>query len=489
MDKPLPHNAEMEMAVLGSMLVSLEAAKLALSRVDPVWFYVEKHQKIFQVLSVKIEDGLEPDIILASQWLTDAGILGAVGGQSYLSDCMEKVSTSAHIDAYMQVIRKLHLERNICRALATAHMEPSPEHIEALRQASQDRDCATVNGIISVKDCADAVGEMLKPRAKGIYDLFDMKTVDERHNGMEPGNILTIAARPGVGKTVMATHIASKFLRKYPGEPVLYFSTEMEHRETMMRILAPMSRVPGWKWRKRYFNDEDKQQVGLAYREFLQLPFFMMDKPSPTMADIRAGMVFTKCRLVIVDYLQRLNVEEGRDGLPAALGRAMKGIKNAARSLGAMAVVLSQMDRETDHLKGRGTPQLADLKGSGDIEQESDAVFLMWKHNKRIKGTKDCVVPVIENIRPIELIHAKDRHGISDVSTQLIFDEKFIEFREWDKAEEEKYKGTAAAVKGPPKEFENGTEQSTATDQHGWSYDKDGKPVKDEPEDDDESGM
>lgn len=208
-----------------------------------------------------------------------------------------------------------------------------------------------------------------------------------------------------------------------------------------MRILAPMSRVPGWKWRKRYFSPEDKLQIAATYAEFLKLPFFMNDKPSPTMADIRAGMVQTKCKLVIIDYIQRLNVEEGRDGLPAALGRAMKGIKNAARALDCCVVVLSQMDRETDHLTGRARPQLADLKGSGDIEQESDAVFLMWRKNKNKKDSKEKMVPEIKNIRPIELINAKDRHGVSDTSTQLIFDEKFIEFREWNAEEEEKYKG------------------------------------------------
>lgn len=470
-DTPMPHSVKMEQAVLGCMLIGVSEAKAVMTKLDSVWFYVDKHQVIYKILAAKIEGGIQAlDLPLACQWLTDAGVLGEVGGMVYLTDCLEQMSTAAHNEQYISEIRKLYLERQICRAVCTVNAEPSPENIEALRQASQDRDCATVNGIISVQDCYATVEEMMQPRTKGLYEVFNSEELDKYHNGMTPGNILTIAARPGVGKTVISTHIGLHFAQKY-NEPVLYFSTEMPHEETLMRILAPMSGVPGWKWRKRFFTQEDKLQIAATYKEFLKLPFYMNDKPSPTMADIRAGMVQTKCKLVIIDYIQRLNVEEGRDGLPAALGRTMKSIKDTARGLGCMAVVLSQMDRETDHLTGRARPQLADLKGSGDIEQESDAVMLMWKHNKNKKGSKEKMVPDIDMIRPIELIHAKNRHGTSDVSTQLIFDEKFIAFREWNEAEKKKYLGEQVRKSTQPEKKND--------ESRGWTVPKPGESTPD----------
>jgi len=235
----------------------------------------------------------------------------------------------------------------------------------------------------------------------------------------------------------MATKIAINFAQKY-AEPVLYFSTEMRHEETLARVLSPMSRVPGWKFRKRYFSQDgaDITAIGAAAGILTGLKFYMVDKCNPTLTDIRGAMIVTKCKLVIVDYIQHMDFQVQRDeGLPAAIGRVMQGIKQSCRDLEAVALVTSQMDRETDKLTARQRPQLSDLKGSGGIEQESDAVILLHKHNKKDPDTKKGIVPEIRNIKPIEAIHAKNRHGKSDVSTQLIFDEKFIEFREWSPAE------------------------------------------------------
>jgi replicative DNA helicase len=141
----------------------------------------------------------------------------------------------------------------------------------------------------------------------------------------------------------------------------------------------------------------------------------------------------------------------------------MMGIKNTCRDLGILAVVLSQMDRETDRLTGRQRPQLADLKGSGDIEQESDAIGLMWRHNKKDKETKKGIVPDnIAMIRPVEFIWAKNRHGASDVSVQMVFDEKFIEFREWNDAEEEHCRSLAMqATSDSHKENDHGKSETT----------------------------
>jgi replicative DNA helicase len=108
-----------------------------------------------------------------------------------------------------------------------------------------------------------------------------------------------------------------------------------------------------------------------------------------------------------------------------------------------MGVVLSQLDRETDHITGRQRPQLADLKGSGALEAESDSVILIWKHNKKDKDTKKGIVPEVPLIRPVEFIFAKNRHGTSDVSVQMVFDEKYIEFREFDDEEETRIKDSA----------------------------------------------
>lgn len=456
MDKVLPQNSELEQLVIGGLLGGLTSAKLVLVRMDPVWFYFEKHRVIMGVLRAHIENGETPDLPLTCQWLTTAGVLGEVGGQAYLEKCFDPAMVW-QLEGYISELRKLYLDRQIVAAVYDVECNPSPENIEALRERSRDRDSASLSGIINVKDCAPEIMELLEPRTKGLYEMFDMPKMDQYHNSMSPGNVLTIAARPGVGKTVMATHIAIKFCEKYK-EPVLYFSTEMPHEETLMRVLSPMSKVPGWKFRKRFYSKDgaDQSAITTAAGRLVDMPFYMVDKPAPTLADVRAAMLATKCKLVIVDYIQRMNLEIGREGRPAAIGQVMMGFKNSCRDCGCLGVVLSQMDRETDHLTGRARPQLADLKGSGDIEQESDAVLLMWRHNKKDKDTKKGEVPEIELLRPIEAIWAKNRHGSSDVSVQLVFDEKFIAFLEW--TDEEAMRWADKIIKSAPKEKTNGSQ-------------------------------
>ncbi len=433
------NNREMEMAVIGCMLVDGKNAKQMAQMVDPKWFYHEAHAQMFNLMKLKLTEGHEPDIQLLAAWLTDKGQLAAVGGMEHIANCIERVSTTAHQQSYITEIRKYYYDRLIYAAAQSVANDPSYGNTDDLRRLCHDRDTTLSSGCVAMKDCSEMICGLMEPLKKGMYEIFGLKELDEAHNGSAYGNILTIGARPGTGKTVIATQIAVNFARKY-NEPVLMFTTEMQMEETIMRMLAPMTHIPGWRWRKRCFNpNEDIPAVLKSAGELTQLPIFINDKPSPTLADIQAGMLSTKCRLVIVDYIQRLNLEIGRnDSRPEAIGRMMMGIKNTSRDLESVAIVLSQMDRETDKLTGRNHPQLSDLKGSGDIEQESDAVLLMWKHNKKDPDTKKGVVPDLPTIKPVEFILAKNRHGRSDTSIQMVFDEKFIEFREWNRDEEER---------------------------------------------------
>lgn len=470
----LPNNPKMEMAVIGGMLMDMSTAKLVLTRMNSDWFYTDKNKAVYQVIKAKVEAGITPDVILLLQWLTAAGILAEVGGQAYLVECMEQCGMCSQVESYINVLRGLHLDRAIVAAVYSVQREPSAENIEKLRQRSVDRDSVDTGGLINIKDCGEVIMNMTNPRQKGLYNIFPkiMEKLREFHNGGEGGNIMVIAARPGVGKTVMATQILSSFTQEYKDDPGLYFSTEMSYEESLMRIMAPMTHVPGWKFRKRVFNKEDIELIVKAASELTERKIHLCDKPSPTLADIRAGIIRTKCKLVIIDYIQRLNLEIGpKSSRPEAIGNMMMGIKNTCRDLNCFAIILSQMDRETDHLTGKARPQLADLKGSGDIEQEADSVLLLWRHNKKDKETKRPTVPDVDNIRPIEAIMAKNRHGTSDVSVQLIFDEKFIEFREYNTDEALK---VGQMVKPEKKqEDKNGTDTKGIKPEFGGTEDPD----------------
>lgn len=458
--KPPLHSEEMERAIIGCALIDTEGLKLVLQHLDPEWLYVEAHRVIIKIIAQHVIDDEKPDLTLVLQWLTSAGVLAQVGGREYLMQCMEAVSTTGHTQAYILEVRALFFDRAINRALLVATEDPSPENIDLVRVARESKDGANASGILSLKDCIPKVKELLLPNPKGMYDVLPWKQSAEYHNGMTGGDIMVIGARPRVGKTVIATQIGVNFARVYQ-EPVLIFTTEMSYEEMLQRLLAPISAVPGWKFRKRYWDKEgkDAEAINNAAIEMSKLPIFIVDKPSPTLATIRAAMAATKAKLVILDYIQVVNLEEGKgEGKPAAYERFLYGFKTSLRGLGALAVVLSQLDRETDKLTKRQSPQLSDLKGSGGIEQIANSVLLMHYHNKVDRDTKTEEVPDIKNIKAVEIIHAKHRTGKSDCSVQMVFDENMIALGEWNTDLAMKY--ADQVIKHAPKEKKNAKSKS-----------------------------
>lgn len=432
MKEKLNYDVKLERPIIGYMLIGLEDAKNMCTIMNPKWFYAERNVKIFEVLKEQVDDDVTPDIVLACKWLTDKGILGEVGGMEYLAECLDNISTPAHVAQYIKELRQMYYDRQIIISAHTMLQEPTAQNMEKLRVDCFDRDSAGASGIIDVRKSLDVINTITEPRKEGLYELFDMERSDKILCGFTPGNLMTIGARPGVGKTVIGIKMALNFAKRYK-EPVLYFSTEMSYEETLMRILSPMTQVAAWKFRKRVFNKEteDITKIFKAAEELSKLKIFVKDKPSPTIEDIRAGILATKCKLVIVDYIQRMRLPKAKMK-NEAIEQVMVMLKNLARDLGIMVIVLSQLDRETDKLSGKATPQMADLKGSGAIEAESDTICLMWRKNKKNPhdSKKKLVDEDINGIRPIELIFTKNRAGQSDISVQLVFVEKYVEFRE-----------------------------------------------------------
>ena len=478
-----PNSPQMEMAVIGCLVMyDAKSAALAADKMDPVWFYTEKNRLIFKILTGRmLSDGVVPDIQLTSQWLTNAGVFGEVGGTEYLANCMEAVSTLAHVEAYISELRALYYDRQIRFALMDVNKDPSPENIEKLRAKREEKDGANAQGLLYLKNCRAKVMELMSPLAKGMYDPFGMEQIDKYHNGSTGGDITVIAARPGVGKTALVVDMAVHFATTY-AKPVLMMTTEMTYEETLQRLLPSLSGVPGWKFRKRYFDKEGKDLAAVekALERLENLNIVIVDRPSPTLAMVRAAMAATQAKLVIIDYLQVLNLEIERDeGRPAAFGRFMYGWKESLRGLGAQGIALSQMDREVDHLTKTQRPQLADLKGSGDIEQIANAVYLMWKHNKKDRDTGKPIMPEIRNAKPVEIIAAKNRTGTSDVSVQLVFDENYIKFHEWSPEIAMKYNDAIMAAPKFKKEKKNEPVK------HGWDSKLPGADATTDPEEQD----
>jgi len=422
---------DMEMAVLGAALLGSEAFKTVMMECHEEWFYDVRHQKQFRCYKKYYDLGnTKTDLIIATEWLKQDGLLDELGGQTYLSEQLDKVTTDAHTENYLRSVKDFYYRREFLKSVLRIYQDPmNKDLMEGIIESYQDSQTSSESDtkILKKRVIAD-MENILKKRTHGYYDT-GFEKFDRSFNGMMPGNLITWGARPGVGKSSMMLKIAMRFARA--GQSVLYFTTEMSYEETFMRMLTMSTGIENWHFRKRFYKTEHTKKVMDACKIFFNWDMYFNDKPSPTIADVRGGIVSTKCKLVIFDYLQRAEFGEG-DNKAQKTGAFVKQLKNLCREFGIVGFVGAQLNRETDHFNTRQRPQLADLKDSGDIEQESDKVVLMWKKNKKDKD-KNPLVPDAELIKPIECIIAKNRSGLSDVSEQFIFREQQMSFEEWDK--------------------------------------------------------
>jgi len=425
------NSSDIEMAVLGSALIEQSTFKTVMMECRAEWFYNVKNQKIFQCYKKYYDLGQEKvDLVIAVEWLKQDGLLGEIGGEMYLSEQLDKVTTTAYVKSYIKEIKDLYYRREFLKSILTLYQDPlNKSALEKMIEAYHDSQSAQVSGIKSLqKRVIDDAEELLKKKPHGYYDV-GFKKFDKSFNGMMPGNLVTWAARPGIGKSSMMLKIAMRFARA--GLPVLYFSTEMSYEETFMRMLTMTTEIENWHFRKRYYGNKEVEKVVKACAAMSKWEMYFNDKPSPNVADVRAGIISTKCKLVIFDYLQRAEFGEG-DNKPQRVGNFVRHLKNLCREFEIVGFLGAQLSRETDHFNTRQRPQLADLKDSGEIEQESDKVVLMWKFNKKDRNKQKLVPEDAELIKPIECIIAKNRGGLSDVSEQFIFRENYMNFEEWD---------------------------------------------------------
>jgi replicative DNA helicase len=406
-----PQNIEAEQAVLGAIIFDNEALPTALeARLDDEDFYKEAHRRIYRAI-LELYDKNEPiDIVTLTDYLRRSGDIEAVGGLTYLSALADSVPTSANIRYHTKIVR----EKALLRSLIKTATNITSRVYEETTGADELVDYAeTVIFEIAEQRTSAAFAtmkEVIKDTFKMIELLYDkkeaitgvptgFKDLDEITSGFQPGDLIIIGGRPGMGKTAFALNIAQHTAVNMR-IPVAVFSLEMSKEQLAMRMLCAESMVDSSRVRKGFIGREDWPKLTNAAGRLADAPIFIDDSSAVTVLEIRAKARRLKkehggLSLIVVDYLQLMRSRgnfERREQEISDISRSLKGL---AKELKVPVVALSQLNRsvESRHEK---IPTLADLRESGAIEQDADLIIFLFREElysrTATKGVADIIV-------------------------------------------------------------------------------------------------
>jgi len=432
-----PHSEEAEQSVLGAILIDKDAIGLVSEVISPKDFYSDLNGIIFDAMISLYEQRKPIDILTLSQRLKKTKN-GDKVDSSYLSELVNSVPTAANIEQYADMIKESATKRNLITVgtqIAESAFKDEQEVGDLLDKAegsifaiSQGHN---IRGFIPVKEglaeSFDRIDELHKKGAgfRGIQSGFP--DLDNLLSGMQPSNLLILAARPGQGKTAMVVNIAQNVAVEQK-IPVGIFSLEMSQEELVDRLLVGQADVDAWRLKTGKLSEQDFTKLSQAMGELADAPIFIDDTPGITISEMRTKarrlQLEQGIKLLIVDYLQLADPGRRYDNRVQEVSIISQGLKNLARELKIPVLAVSQLSRAVEH-RGERKPQLADLRESGAIEQDADVVMFLYRIDAEVTS----------NVIPTKLLIAKHRNGPMG-EIDLLFKGDRIRFYSIDKKRE-----------------------------------------------------
>ncbi len=432
LEKVPPHNLEVEMAVLGSMLMDEDAISVAAEVLNPDAFYKDTHRKIFEAILGLYNSNKAVDLITLSEELKCSGLLEDIGGVSFLTSLANAVPSAANINHYVNIVKEKSILRtlinNSTRILSLCYesegniTEVVDNAERLIFEVSDRRSQGTYLALKEiVKDSIETIDRLYqkKEHVTGIptgYIDFDIKTA-----GLQPSDLIVIAGRPSMGKSALALGIA-----EYAGVveriPLVMFSLEMSKEQLVQRMLCAHAKVDAHKVRTGYLATSDWPRLTAAAGKLSEAPIFIDDTPAISVMELRAKARRLKAhhdiQMIILDYLQLMRGTGNPESRQQEISEISRSLKALARELKVPVIAISQLSRaveaRTDH-----RPQLSDLRESGAIEQDADVVVLILR--------EEYYNATAENQGIAEINIAKQRNGPVG-SLKLTFIKEYTRF-------------------------------------------------------------
>ena len=427
-----PNDIIAEQAVLGSMLADTDAVVKAIEILKPEDFYREDHKEIYSAMLELYGLGEPIDFLTLRNILQQRGTLEKVGSEMFLSTLIDSVPTTSNIESYVKIVEEKATLRSLIKAandiLAMGYasteevnsiIEKTEKKIFDVLQNRNSRGYASIKDILI--DTFDNIEQLYKKKSKvsgiesGFTDL-DLKT-----SGLNPSELIMVAARPAMGKSAFVLNIAHHVAMN--GKvPVMIFSLEMSKEQMVNRILCSEAEVDSMKVRTGDLDSEDWIKLGKASGNLAEAPIYIDDTPGLSSAELRA-----KCRkaklekdvgLIIIDYLQLMESKGRSESRQNEISEISRSLKILAKELNVPVIALSQLSRAPESRPDH-RPILSDLRESGSIEQDADIVMFLYRD--------DYYNPDTEKKNVAEVIIAKNRSG-STGTVELAWLGKYTKF-------------------------------------------------------------
>lgn len=439
--KLLPHNKEAEQSILGGILIDKDALHKVSDVIKVEDFYFEQHRLIYQAI-IDMTDRNEPiDLISLTDYFLKKGTLDKVGGAGYLSSLIDNIASSANITHYAKIIKEKAILRkliNVTGDIYNSCFEPI-EDVEAFLDKIEEKIFSITQKERSI-NTTTPINEVLKTSLMAVERLYKKKEtitgiptgfskLDKLTAGLQPTDLIIIAGRPGMGKTSFALSIL-KNAALIAREPCAFFSLEMSKEQIGLRLLCAEAKIELHKLRTGFLDKQDFMKISFAISKLSSAQIYIDDTPAITVMELRSKARRLKAEknigLLIIDYLQLMRAGEKKDTREQEISEISRSLKALAKELNIPVIALSQLNRAVETGKGmEKRPQLAHLRESGAIEQDSDVIMFIYREEYYLKLSQKEVPDDKKN--KAEIIVAKQRNGPTD-TIEVFFNDKLTLF-------------------------------------------------------------
>ncbi len=390
-----PHNIEAEQSVLGGLMLVGDAWDRVADVLNAGDFYRRDHRLIFDALGALVEQSKPLDVVTVSEYLDARDQLDEAGGLGYLGELVHNTPGAANIKTYAQIVR----ERSVIRQLISAGNEIAESGFntggrsvsELIDEAESkvfsitDESAKGNSGFAPVKEVLVSVMERIeklyetKGALTGVSSGFT--DLDNKTSGLQPADLIIVAGRPSMGKTALAMNICETVAIK-EGKGVAIFSMEMPSESLIMRMLSSLGRIDQQKVRSGRLSDDDWPRITSAMGMLNETNLYIDDTPALTPTELRA-----RCRrltrecdlgLVVVDYLQLMQVSGSKENRATEISEISRNLKALAKELDVPVMALSQLNRSLEQRPDK-RPVMSDLRESGAIEQDADLILFIYR--------------------------------------------------------------------------------------------------------------
>lgn len=437
MSRSMPFNKEAEMSVLGICFINNSLVSDICETVNTDMFFDEKNKLLFEAISELNKNSIPIDPNTVKDELDKKKKLNTVGGLDYISEVIDSVISSANLSYYIDILKEHSTRRNLIDTATQIITEAYDE--ENVTTVLDDAEKNILN-VVRVRDVRDFVPiqEILRRAQAKLEELSKSKKIitgletgfydfDRISTGFQPGELIILAARPGMGKTALALNMAT-YAATTTEKAVAIFNLEMPAEQLVNRIISAQGGIDAYKLQTGQMQEKDWKRYNEAMNQLAETNLFIEDNSGVTVSEIKA-----KCRrianmpkglgLVVIDYLQLVTTGNKRvESRQVEVSEISRSLKTMALELGVPVIALSQLSRSAEKRESN-MPMLADLRESGSIEQDADMVLFINRKDY-YEAKKDQK----EKIVPAELVIAKHRKG-SLGTIPLLFELNMSAFR------------------------------------------------------------